>query len=607
MSNGNDFNIDDFLENFDKNLDDEVKNSGNQKGSKKSKFSSSKKESGFSVHIEDEKKDFVDDEEGYIPAYNGEIYFANHTPLRKKEEPKPEEKPSIKEKAKKRTNQIPIFVDPREKEKTREEKKQERLEKRESEQQELEKKRLEEIDRINAERTQLKRSGTPTGVRRSNAEQKVTFALVLKAAGIRLKRRFKLIGLKLKELTPAFTAFKIKLIGVFGRKPKNDEEKPEGTPEIEDVSSQSDNKKLKSSRKSIKNKYRKRTLLAIACSFVLAVVLSAVAISCVNDILAINRDTEKIVTVTIPSDATTSKVIRILDKEGLITNSLFCNVIAKLQGFRSDNYIPGIYYVTPSMGLEGMLLHFKSAQTTGETVRLTFPEGYNVDQIMEKLEKYEVCTSQIFKQTMRDVDFSSEYDFIKAIDDKNDRYHYLEGYLYPDTYDFYVGENAASVIRKFLDNFNEKWTDEYQEKANKINMTMDEVITLASIIQKEAYGAEQMPDISSVIHNRLDNSALYPTLQCDCTKVYIEDYIDKYTDDKALVGELTDRYSTKRCVGLPVGAICNPGNDAILAALEPNDTNYYFFLHDKNKKLYLATNDAQQQQNFNEAMRVNEE
>ena len=433
MANNNDYNIDDFLKNFDRNLENEVKNTGNQKNS--AKMQNGPKKDYFNLNI-DRSADFVDDEEGYIPAYNGEIYFANHTPLHPKDEKtQPEKKPeSIKERAKRRVNPIPINVTPR--------------------------KSAENIDE-------------------AQDEDKITLSRLANAVKIRLRRKFgkpvkpvvneqneDTVNSENENMTYSSVASKTGSRTKTAKTVKTSARKRTGT-----------------SIKNLRKKYRKKSLIAIAISVLLAVVVSFVAISCINDVLAIGRDSEKIYTVTIPSNATTKSVIKILDKQGLIKNSLFCNILASIQKFRTDNYIPGIYYVTESMGLEGMLLHFKSAQTTGDTVRLTFPEGFNVDQIMAKLEKYEVCSSLLFKQTMKDVDFSSEYDFLKAIENKEQRYHYLEGYLYPDTYDFYVGENPASVIRKFLDNFNEKWTEEYQERAKELNLSMDEVITLASIIQ----------------------------------------------------------------------------------------------------------------------------
>lgn len=349
----------------------------------------------------------------------------------------------------------------------------------------------------------------------------------------------------------------------------------------------------------------KKTWIILGICVAVAIFLSIYTISCINDVLAINRDSETIVTVSIPADADTRTVLKILKDNDLIEHRFFCEAVASIMRFRDDNYLTGIYYVTASMGVEKMLSTFKVAPTTGETVTLTFPEGYTVDQIVAKLAEYEVCSADVMYQTMREVDFSSEYSFIQEMDDKEDRFRMLEGYLYPDTYEFYIGENPSSVIRKFLNNFQKKWTEEYAKQAEALNMTVDDVITLASIIQKEAYGEEQSPLVSSVLHNRLDNSGLYPSLQCDSTTEYINEYIAASVTDAAELSRYTDLYSSYRCAGLPVGAICNPGDDAINAALFPADTNYYFFAHDVNRKLYLARNDSERRKNNLTILTVN--
>lgn len=186
-----------------------------------------------------------------------------------------------------------------------------------------------------------------------------------------------------------------------------------------------------------------------------------------NDVLAIRRDSENVISVTIPAETNTSDVINILKDNGLIKHKHFCKMFAKIMNYRDDNYMSGIYYITKSMGVEKMLSTFKSPPSTGETVRLSVPEGYTADQIVEKLEKYEVCSADAIYKAMREVDFSSEYTFIKNEPNKEQRYRSLEGYLYPDTYDFYKGENASSVIRTFLNNFQKKWTDDYQKKPTR--------------------------------------------------------------------------------------------------------------------------------------------
>lgn len=352
-------------------------------------------------------------------------------------------------------------------------------------------------------------------------------------------------------------------------------------------------------------KQNKKAWVLIAVCIAAAALISTYAISCMNDILAIGRDSETVVTVNIPAQTDTKGAIDILKENKLIKHKYFCRICAKVLEYRDDNYLTGIYYLTESMGLENMLSSFKKPTITGETVTLTFPEGYTVNQIAEKLEKYEVCSQTAFFATVRDVDFSTEYSFIAQMDNKDKRYQVLEGYLYPDTYEFYIGENASSVIRKFLDNFKNKWTAEYQAQADKIGMSIDDVITLASIIEKEAYGADQMPLVSSVFHNRLKKSGIYPTLGSDATKEYVTEYISKSVTNSAELSGYQKNYDTYKCAGLPVGAICNPGNDAIKAALFPANTGYYYFLHDNDKKIYLAATDSEHNQNSLAALKAN--
>lgn len=341
----------------------------------------------------------------------------------------------------------------------------------------------------------------------------------------------------------------------------------------------------------------KKTWIIVAVCFVCAVAVSSYIISCMNDVLAIRRDSETVVTVTIPAEIDTMDAIDILSENNLIKHKLFCKMFAKIMKYRDDNYLTGIYYVTESMGVEKMLSTFKSAPERGETVTLTFPEGYTIDQIAEKLDKYEVCESAVFYKTLKEVDFSSEYSFIADAQNKEQRYQALEGYMYPDTYEFYKGENASSIIRKFLDNFKGKWTEEYQKKADALNMSVDDIIRIASIIEKEAANAEQMPLVSSVLHNRLGKPGLYPSLQCDATIEYVNEYIQKHVTNANELALYASRYSTYKCEGLPVGSICNPGDDAINGALNPANTDYFFFAHDNKKKLYLARNDSERQAN----------
>lgn len=348
--------------------------------------------------------------------------------------------------------------------------------------------------------------------------------------------------------------------------------------------------------------------IMVAVIAVVSVILCCYGIGCINDVLALNVEEES-VEVRVESGMTDNQVIDILHDNDLIKNKLFCKIFIKF--FNKDgDYISGVYTLSPSLGVEKMISTMKTDYQSSETVTLTFPEGWTIEQMAEKLEANNVCTAKSFITTLQTVDFSEEYDFISYIKNPDKRFRMLEGYLYPDTYDFYVGENASSVVRRFLNNFESKWTDEYQTQMEKRGLTIDEVVIMASIIQEEAANQEQMGKISSVLYNRLDRPNAFPLLQCDSTEDYllntIKPALSSSVEDTHKYLEYRDNYDTysDSCVGLPIGAITNPGGDAIYAALFPEETNYYYFRHDVEGGVYYAQTFAQHEENGRIAARV---
>ncbi|MBR4287188.1 MAG: endolytic transglycosylase MltG [Clostridia bacterium] len=351
-----------------------------------------------------------------------------------------------------------------------------------------------------------------------------------------------------------------------------------------------------------------RPVICIGVVAVVSLILCLYGIGCINDVLNLEQD-ETAVEITVQQGMTDDDVLDILHDNGLIKNKLFCKIF--LSVFDQDGeYISGGYTLSPSMGVEKMIATMKSDYTNAETITLTFPEGYTIDEIAEKLEANEVCTATSFINTLQNVDFSSEYEFLKDMPDKEKRFRYLEGYIYPDTYEFYVGENASSVVRRFLDNFENKWTEEYQAQAEARGLTVDEVIIMASILQMEAANSEQMPTISGILYNRLDRPNAFPLLQCDSTEDYLLDTIKpgltSSVEDTQRYIEYRDNYDTysEACKGLPVGAIANPGDAAIKAALFPDDTSYLYFRHDKKGNIYYANSFSEHQANAKKAANV---
>lgn len=359
----------------------------------------------------------------------------------------------------------------------------------------------------------------------------------------------------------------------------------------------------------------KEKLMRLAVYFLIVAVTSTIlciyGIGCINDVLAIDKRDHSC-EVTVSAGATDSDVIDILKENKLIKNKGFCKLFIKI--FHDDDkYVSGSYTLNSDWGIEKMLSTMQGSANTYETITLTFPEGYTIDQIAEKLEANNVCTASSFIKTMQSVDFSTEYAFLKNQADKDLRFRTLEGYIYPDTYEFYIGENASSVVRRFLDNFENKWTADYSKQAKELGMTVDEVVTLASIIQAEAANSGQMKDISSVLHNRLDKPGTFPRLECDSTEKYLIETIkvtltSSTTDTQKYIAyrDLYDTYSTD-CKGLPVGAICNPGGAAIAAALYPSDTDYNYFRHDVKGNVYYANTFSEHNQNGYKAAAISDD
>jgi len=241
----------------------------------------------------------------------------------------------------------------------------------------------------------------------------------------------------------------------------------------------------------------------------------------------------------------------------------------------------------------------ENTETTQKpTVRITFPEGYTVLQVAQLLEEKGVCTSIDFLTVAKTL--PADYSLTAELKNTDNRIFLLEGYIFPDTYDFYVGEGAQNALWRFLKNISSKITQEDKDRAAQLGYTIDEILTLASIIQSEAGTSSEMKTVSSVFHNRLKSS--YKKLESDVTILYIKDKLSTVITDDAQRENYYNFYSTYTVSGLPIGAICNPGRAAITAALYPDETEYYFFVTDKNTgAYYYAKTFAEHKQNCKRA------
>ncbi len=225
-----------------------------------------------------------------------------------------------------------------------------------------------------------------------------------------------------------------------------------------------------------------------------------------------------------------------------------------------------------------------SEPTTSNVVTVMFPEGTSVSQMAQMLEENGVCSASDFMAEANNPLNLEGFSF--SIPNPENRTFLLEGYLFPDTYEFYRGESASSAIKRFLKNTESKLTAKIRAECDALGFTLDEILTLASIIQEEAGNPNEMYKVSSVLHNRLQ-SKKFPRLQCDVATFYLRDYVKPYVDE-ARYEELIDLYNTYNCKGLPAGPITNMGIDAVKAALFPENSDWYYFVTDSDGVYYYA-------------------
>lgn len=226
------------------------------------------------------------------------------------------------------------------------------------------------------------------------------------------------------------------------------------------------------------------------------------------------------------------------------------------------------------------------------TVKVTVKEGQALTEIFKVLDEKGVADFDELMETAATYDYSY-YPLVAAIPSNANRCFKLEGYLFPDTYEFYYGQKPQDVIGRFLRNGKAKITDSMMSQASALGYSMDEVITVASIIEKEGANSKEVAKIAAVIYNRLEAGM---KLQMDSSIYYIERHVKPYlTGD---VNRYNSYYNTYKCSALPAGPISNPGMRTINAALNPADVPYLYFCHDENANYYYAETYEEHQENL---------
>ena len=305
------------------------------------------------------------------------------------------------------------------------------------------------------------------------------------------------------------------------------------------------------------------------------------------DLLGLNKEPVSI-EVTIDDDTDFDAVVDLLEDEGLIQYKFLFKLYATFS-HAQDKIAPGRYELNTEMDYHALVSSMSSSSSTRLTTNVTIQEGLTIDQLFTLLDERGVCSVE----RLQDMAANHDYAFDWLRDRPLGDYHRLEGYLFPDTYTFEMGENPKYVLNKMLVNFDAKM-DEYmpQYTGEDAQYSLHDIVTIASMIEKETDGTnnEERNDyrsIASVIYNRLENPAAETVgyLQIDATLVYLNGGKVPTLADR----EIGSPYNTYLHQGLPPGPISNPGMQSLLAAMNPADTNYYFYVLNPETKQHEYT------------------
>lgn len=330
------------------------------------------------------------------------------------------------------------------------------------------------------------------------------------------------------------------------------------------------------------------TLLYLLSILAISVVLATTGILLSNDLFALAKQ-DRDITVTIPENASVSQVSKLLDKSGVIHYGSFFHLFTSIV-YNDIQFRPGMWTLNTDMDYREIVNEIRL--TSKSTVTVTIPEGYTIDNIIDLLVENGLSSEDELKTALQNGSFT--FDFLP--DDIGNETNSLEGYLFPDTYEFYLSDSAETIINKMLGNFENKINDDTNGKSlaelcEEKDISIADMVNIASMVEKESVDAEDMLNVSGVIWNRLNHRSEYPYLNIDATIQYAVGHTDLTDADM----EYDSPYNTYTSKGLPPGPICNPGHDALLAAVQPAVHDYYYYVAnaDHSAHIYAKTQEEQ--------------
>lgn len=296
----------------------------------------------------------------------------------------------------------------------------------------------------------------------------------------------------------------------------------------------------------------------------------------------------------IPEGANSTQIADLLKESNIIDYPQVFVIYCKLQNVGGKFY-PGVHELSDNMSYGSLVKELETVVKKKEAIRVTFKEGITLSDAASLLEKNGICKAKDFIFSFNAEKCGFEYEDL--VKDSNLRFYKMEGYFFPDTYDFYPNSNAKDVVKIIRKNFDDKVYKTYSAQIKAAGYDFDYVINLASIVQSESGSFADMKKVASVFVNRLKNSGAYPKLESDPTTKYVNNVIKPNIQMNN--EEMFKAYDTYKGNGLPPGAISNPGIDAINAVLNPEKTDYYYFCSNINtKECFFAKTLAEHNKNL---------
>lgn len=273
--------------------------------------------------------------------------------------------------------------------------------------------------------------------------------------------------------------------------------------------------------------------------------------------------------VIIPPSSGVDYISNTLYDEGLIKNTLIFKFRIKSRGVASK-LKAGEYTLSTDMDLDTIIDNIVKGSQKYDTARFTIPEGYEIREIADKLEKEDLIDKKIFLELVSNKgNFEDEFQFLKKLNKGQN----LEGFLFPSTYEIYTGTSEKEIIEKMLSQFEKIYNSEIKEKSKNIDLNLNQIVTLASIIEREGKLDSERPIMSAVFHNRLKDGML---LQSCATVQYIlgERKPVLSTEDT----KIDSPFNTYKNTGLPPSPISSPGKISLVAAVNPENVDYKYFV-----------------------------